>query len=193
MAAIYQITTDVHGWWKAKPRTESLVQIFSVSGAQLVATTSFDFRRFREFRQNHGKLYGVMVGSGSVDRIFLPPVAFSVLEDAYPNVSCHRALTAAILCFYDEEVTTDLLRVLIPFALLQLDQGPGTFSFTGALRGNLRSWVISVATEEYIDGARDKIFEEISHRQRNLTGISFERLMTFRRYNQQEDAYSLGF
>ncbi|KAF2690659.1 hypothetical protein K458DRAFT_412015 [Lentithecium fluviatile CBS 122367] len=184
LMAAYQIATGAYGWWKARERTESLVHLLSSSRCSLSAPSSFNHRAYAQVRTNHGKMQGIVVQDNTVCSIPLPRASTALPSDR--GQACLRALTAAILCFYKTEAAAEMLREIIPLALLHRELDDLDVDFKdGPLVLALKHWVASVAVEEDSDLARDYLLRQVALNEHNLTGVPIADIMNLDLGEQQ--------
>ncbi|KAF1949553.1 hypothetical protein CC80DRAFT_497439 [Byssothecium circinans] len=169
----YQLATGVYGWWKARERTESLVHLLESHQCSLSAPSSFNHTAYVRARVEHGKMTGIVVQDNAVRCVPLPKASTALPNDR--GQACLRAITAAILCLYETEATTAILREIIPFALIQRELEDLGVSFDdGPLLPALREWVRSVAVEEDCDATRGYLLQQVAAKEHKLSGIPFE-------------------
>lgn len=170
----YHLAVNAYGWYKAKERSSSLIEVFSAGGGSLVPSTSFLRDLYVQCRQS-GQVQGVVIQNGQVQQTPLPKASTAIPE--HPGLLCLRALTAAILCFYDEQETTGLLAVLIPHTLIQTDQEDSNFEIEGPLLSNLQQYVKAVGREEDCDTLRTYILERLHEHQLHLFGSDMSEVL----------------
>jgi hypothetical protein len=176
LMAAYQIATGAYGWWKARERTESLVHLLESSRCSLSAPSSFNHGAYIQTRTDHGKMQGVVVQDNTICSVPLPRASTALPNDR--GQACLRAITAAILCLYKTDVTTEILREVIPFALLRRELDDLDISFQdGPLVPALKDWVKTVAIEEDSDLTRDYLLRQVAADEHNLSGVPVEDIM----------------
>ena len=158
-----QLATGAYGWYKAKERTKSLQQMLSISGGQLVTTSSFNYKYYKAVRQDHTAMQGVVVQDHRVQRTTLPKGSSAVPQD--PGAACLRAVTAGLLCLLDVEAVVEILQDVIPHSLVQLNQEGHLLEIEGALLTSLKQQVSAVALEEDSDMFRSYTIERIQDKQ----------------------------
>lgn len=112
----YQLAMGLYGWFKAKERSKSLIESLSVSGGQLVSTSSFNLNFYRTVRSDNSSVQGVVVQDKKVQRTNLPKGSTAVPD--HSGTACLRALTAGLLCLYRPDAVVEMLQDLIPYALI---------------------------------------------------------------------------
>ena len=177
LATAYQLATGLYGWYKARERSQSLTELISISGGELVSTSSFNVNLYRRTRSQHSMVQGVVVQDRKVQRTELPKASTAIPD--HPGTACLRALTAGLLCMFALDATVEILQNLIPFALVQLQQDDTTIEFEAALLASLKNWVSAVMIEEDSDVFRDHMQHEINLKQSKLTGMALEEIMSF--------------
>ena len=190
LATAYQLATGLYGWYKARERSQSLTDLLSVSGGELVSTSSFNVSLYRRTRSQHSMVHGVVVQDRKVQRTELPKASTAIPD--HPGTACLRALTAGLLCMFAHDTTVEILQDLIPFALVQLHQDDTTIEFEAALLASLRHWVSAVMAEEDSDIFRDHMQQEINLKQSKLTGMASEEIMSFEYNNNNDLAYVIA-
>ena len=184
LATAYQLATGLYGWYKAKERSQSLTELISVSGGELVSTSSFNVNLYRRTRSQHSMVQGVVVQDRKVQRTELPKASTGIPD--HPGTTCLRALTAGLLCMFTLDATVEILQDLIPFALVQLHQDGTAIEFEAALLASLKNWVSAVMAEEDSDVFRDHMQQEINLKQSKLTGMALEEIISLE-YNSYSD------
>lgn len=163
-----QLATGAYGWWNARERSTSLVQLLSVNGGELVSTSAFDLHNYRSLRKAHDAVQGVIAENGVSRRTRLPKASTGV--PAHSGSACLRALTTGLMCFYDNDATVAILQHVIPSKLLQLDQSDREVQVDGPLLASLKQWVASIATEEDSNAFRTELLEYVSSKEMYLIG-----------------------
>ena len=167
-----QLATGAYGWYKAKERTKSLQQMLSISGGQLVSTSSFNYNFYKAIRQDHTFMQGVVVQDHKVQQTRLPKGSSAIPQDS--GAACLRAVTAGLLCLLDVEAVVEVLQDVIPHSMVQLNQEGAPLVIEGTLLTSLKQQVSAVALEEDSDKFRQFMLERVRDRQsrmiRNDTG-----------------------
>ena len=190
LSTAYQIATGAYGWFKAGERSRSLTDSLSVSGGQLVPTSSFNLNAYRSVRFDHGGMQGVLVQDQKVQRTKLPKGSTALPEN--PGTACLRALTTGLLCLYRQDAIVEILQDLIPYGLIQLNQEDTSIEIEGALLTSLKHWVSSVALEEDSDIFRKYMLERITIQQSALTGTTWNEIMGMDHTSFNEIPYVIG-
>jgi hypothetical protein len=165
--SVYHHAVSAYGWYKAKERSQSLVKVFTASGAELVASGSFDDKTYIKNLQN-GQVQGVLVQEGRVQTTALPNASTAITDDC--GLLCLRALTTATLCFDTPENPVTILAAVIPSALIRLDHSNSDFVIEGPLLSVLQQYVKDVAFEEDSNTFRSYLINRVKKLQRNLMG-----------------------
>lgn len=168
----YQLATGLYGWFKAKERSKSLIESLSVSGGQLVSTSSFNLNFYRTIRSDNSSVQGVVVQDKKVQRTNLPKASTAVPN--HSGTACLRALTAGLLCLYRPDAVVEMLQDLILYALIRLNQEDKTFEIEDALLASLRHWVSAVALEEDSDVFRTYLLDKLKTQHSRLTETVFD-------------------
>jgi hypothetical protein len=170
-----QLAIGAYGWYKARERSQSLIQLLSAGGVNLVSTSSFNKDIYNRNRQHQGQVLGVVIQNGGVTSTGLPKASTAINEHA--GQACLRALTTGILCFYSVEATTSILAELIPFALLQLEQEDATVKMEGPLFTGLKQYVSAIAVEEDSNTYRTHLLQVTSNHQAQFAGVTLNQIL----------------
>ena len=190
LPAAYQLATGAYGWFKARERSKSLQELLSVSGGQLVSTSSFNLTLYKDIRTNHTAMQGVVVQDQKVQTTTLPKGSTAIPNN--PGAACLRALTTGLLCFYETEAIVEILQDLIPYALVQLNQDDTTLEIEGALLASLRQWVSAVALEEDSDMFRKFMLETVAAQLSKTTGAEIDDLIDMDHTSFNELPFIIG-
>lgn len=170
-----QLAIGAYGWYKARERSQSLIQLLSASGGDLISTSSFNKEVYNGNRQHQGQVLGVVVQNGGVVSAELPKASTAI--SGHAGQACLRALTTGILCFYSVEATTSILSELIPFALLQLEQEDTTVKMEGPLLTGLKQYVSAIAVEEDSNTYRTHLLQVTSNHQAQFAGVTLTQIL----------------
>ncbi|KAL8755966.1 MAG: hypothetical protein Q9199_003248 [Rusavskia elegans] len=162
----YQLAIGAYGWFKAWERSKSLQEPISVSGGQLVSTSSFSFSLYKTIRTGRTSMQGVVVQDEKVQRTSLPKGSTAVPEN--PGITCLRAITAGLLVVYKTEAIVEILQDVIPYGLVQLNRDDTSLEIEGAFLSSLKQWVSTVALEEDSDIFRKFFLETAAARQSRM-------------------------
>ena len=190
LATAYQLATGAYGWWKARERSQSLTELLSVSGGELVSTSSFNLSMYRKIRTHHSMVQGVVVQDHEVQRTELPKASTAIPD--HPGTACLRALAAGLMCLFALETTVEILQDLIPFALVQLHQEDTAMEFDGPLLASLKHWVAAIMAEEDSDMFRDYMQKKIMLQQSKLTGIPVNEITDLEYNDVNEIPFVIG-
>ncbi|KAI4250505.1 MAG: hypothetical protein L6R40_000104 [Gallowayella cf. fulva] len=171
----YQLATGAYGWFKARERSKSLQELVSVSGGQLVSTSSFSFTLYKSTRTDHTSMQGVVVQDQKVQRTALPRGSTAIPE--HSGLACLRAITTGLLVLHKTEAIVEILQDLIPFALVQMNQADTSLEIEGALLSSLKQWVSTVALEEDSDMFRKFLLETVTARRSRMTGVHIDNIL----------------
>lgn len=190
LSTAYQLAMGAYGWFKAIERSKSLTELLSVSGGELVGTSSFNFDIYKDIRMCHTAMQGVVVQDRRMQYTGLPRGSTAV--PSHSGIACLRALTAGLLCLYRPDATAEILQDLIPYALIQLNQEGTVIEMEGALLAGLRHWVSAVAVEEDSDMFRKYMLDRVMRQQLGLTGMAFDDIMGMDYTEINEIPYVIG-
>ena len=177
LSTAVQLATGAYGWYKAKERSQSLRQLLSTKGRDLVSTSTFNYHNYKNIRNKHGPMRGVAAQDQSLLTTTLPKASTAVPED--PGLACLRALTTGILCLFDVDGAVEILRNVAPVSLIQLHQEDATLEVEGSLLACLKQWVSAVAAEEDSSPLRKQLLQMVSERQSQLNGEPLSRIHDF--------------
>ncbi|KAJ4290917.1 hypothetical protein N0V90_010113 [Kalmusia sp. IMI 367209] len=155
-----QLATGVYGWFKGPETSKNLVQQLEANGFPLVTTSSFTLQHYEAIRLQHQAVQGVILENRLLRTVALPRTMSTALP-GNPGLTCLRALTTCLLCLCNEKVAIEMLRHLIPCALVQQDLDGAAIEIEGPLLAGLKQWVEQVAREEARDKFRDHLFEAV--------------------------------
>ena len=190
LPAAYQLATGAYGWFKAKERSRALQELLSVSGGQLVSTSSFNLNLHKSIRTDHTSMQLVVLQDQRVQRTTLPKGSTAVPEN--PGAACLRAMTTGLLWLLTPEAIVEILQDIIPQALVQLNQDDTVITIEGPLLTSLRNWVSAVALEEDSDMFRKFMLEKITDQRSRMTGTKFDEIMDMDHTAVNELPYIIG-
>ncbi|RPA74803.1 hypothetical protein BJ508DRAFT_332741 [Ascobolus immersus RN42] len=145
-------------FWQARYKAYDLFTTIGSGGIVLSAPPSFNPYKYKDFRRGgpglsgFGRLASGMLGSTSM------PLA-STSCDGDSGLQCLRAITTALLCFYDWERTLRILVHVAPGRLLQSELEDDDFAIPGPTVARLRSFIQSVDREEQVDPIRKTLLD----------------------------------
>ena len=147
----------------------------SVSGGQLVSTSSFNLSLSKDTRTNHTAMQGMVVQDQKVQRTTLPKSSTTIPEDS--GAACLQALKTGLLCLHETDAIVEILQDLVPCTPVQLNQDGTSLKIEGALLASLRQCVSAVALEEESDMFRKFMLETIAAQQSKIIGAEIDDLM----------------
>jgi len=159
------LATGAYGWWKARERSTSLVELLAADTGKLISPSSFNLPQYTHSR-SVGIMNGIIIQEQSLQSLPLPKASTAVPAD--PGLACLRALTTGLLCFYSTEATVTILATLIPYGLIQFYQEGKDLKIEGPLLSSLRSFVSAVAVEEDCNSFRGFLLKQLATRQSDL-------------------------
>lgn len=169
LSTAVQLATGVYGWFKGTERSQSLTQLFSTCGAELVATSTFNYQHYKDLRAERDEMQGVLVQNGGMKAIKLPKASTGI--SSLSGIDCLRALTCCLLYLVSAESTVLMLQSLIPYALLQLEREDASVEIEGPLLASLKQWVSTIALEEESNKLKDYVLEAVAREQSQMTGV----------------------
>lgn len=140
-----QLVVGAYGWWKARNRSASLVEMVNGNGGSLTPAFSFNSARYYAALAM-GEFRGIAWFDGRLESIPLPRAGTGRFGDV--GLQCLRALTIALLVFYDTASTVSILAILIPKYLINYELEQECVFDSGPLLVSVREYVESVAAEE---------------------------------------------
>ena len=164
-----QLATGAYGWYKARERSQSLNQLLSSSGGELVTTSAFNINTYKSVRTRCGPMYGAAVQDRTIHSVKLPKADTSIPD--HPGLACLRALTAGLLSLCGLEATTAVLQDVIPTSLIQYHQEDKEIEIEGSVLAGLKQWVAAVATEEDSNPFRKATLEAVRERHSKFTEV----------------------
>jgi hypothetical protein len=172
LSTAVQLATGVYGWFKEADRSQSLMQLFSTSGAELVATSAFNYQHYKDLRAERDEMQGVVVLNGGMKAMKLPKASTGI--SSLSGFDCLRALTCCLLYLVSAENTVLMLQSLILYALLQLKREDASAEIEGPLLASLKQWVSAIALEEESNKLKDYVLEAVALKQSRMTGVPAE-------------------
>ena len=97
----YHLATGAYGWYKARSRSQTLAGLLTIAGGELVPSSAFNNSAYTDSRYHHSEVKGVAVQGGHVVQISLPKASTALSDNV--GLSCLRALTTSLLCFYNTQ------------------------------------------------------------------------------------------
>jgi hypothetical protein len=140
-----QLAVGAHGWWKARQRSVSLMEMIHANGGHLAPSSSFNTQRYRDVR-HASEFRGIAWYDGRLESVPLPNASTGTFGD--PGLLCLRAITTALLTLCKEESTVAVLAYVIPHCLLNYDLEGEPLAADGPFLTALTQFVSSIAAEE---------------------------------------------
>ncbi|KAI9698178.1 MAG: hypothetical protein M1836_004180 [Candelina mexicana] len=157
-----------YGWYKSPEQALTLEQTLGSSGASLVATSTFNVRRYCNIRQDQGGVYGTTQGTdGSLTRILLPKA--STATEGSSGLICLRALVIGLLCFIRPPQITSILKKVLPRYLLNHELEGDVTELQGACVAAIFQYVTTISKEEDTDSLPGRLQD---HTDRQLKRVS---------------------
>ena len=104
---------------------------------------------------------GAAVNNGTIVTFPLPNA--SIATDGRPAQICLRALTVALLCFFEPDTTAHVIASVVPYGLLHYDQEGEDIRIEGPIYAAFREYVKAVATEEDTDPLRQSLLRAVEN------------------------------
>ena len=186
--AVY-LATGAYGWWKARERSKSLVEVLSASKAQLSSTSTFNWQTYQRTREI-GKLQGLAVQSGQLQAAMLPKGSTALPPNA--ALACLRALITGLLCLHGVEACTAILAEVVPRGLIQYDQVDADLVFEGPQLSSLKLLVAAVAAEEDNNTLRQYLMEQVTTQQTHLQISSMDDIFQTEETHRNEIPLIMG-
>ena len=154
MHAAVQLAVGAYGWWKAKERTLSLIEMVHADGGRLAPSTTFNRGRYLTIRET-SEFRGIAWFDGRLESVPVPKASTAKMGDA--GLLCLRAITTALLVLYDIDSTTAVLAYIIPHCLINYDLERESFEVTGPFLTTVKQFVVGVAAEEHCGTMKRKL------------------------------------
>ena len=152
------LATGHHGWYKARQRSDVLVEMIRATGGHLTPSSSFDMGRYLAAR-NAGEFRGIVLVNQTLQPVTLSKASTAAIGD--PGLNCLRALTTALLSIFTDETTTAVLIHIIPSCVSNRDQGDLRMPTVGPLKAAIQQFTKAVADEENCNTVIKKIHSQI--------------------------------
>jgi len=140
-----QLAVGAYGWWKARERTITLVDMVQAVGGQLAPSPTFDLSRYQAARRTT-EVRGIAWYDGRLEAVPLPRASTGNWGDL--GLICLRAVTTALLAVYNVDATTAVLTHIIPKRLINYDVDDRIRAADGPFVACMKQFVERVATEE---------------------------------------------
>jgi hypothetical protein len=153
-----QLAVGAYGWWKARERSVSLVDMVQAVGGQLAPCTAFSHSRYLSARHT-SEVRGIAWYDGRLEAFPLPRASTGNWGDL--GLICLRAVTTALLALYDVESTTVVLTRIIPARLINYDMEDTSLEADGPFIACIRQFVDGVAAEEECNTLRTELWRRV--------------------------------
>jgi len=140
-----QLAVGAYGWWKARERSLTLLDMVHAMGGQLAPSTTFDLSRYQAARSTT-EVRGILWYNGRLESVPLPRGSTGNWGDL--GLICLRAVTTALLAVYNVDATTAVLTRIIPKRLINYDVDDTILATDGPFVACVKQFVESVAAEE---------------------------------------------
>ena len=172
--AAIQLAVGAYGWWKARERSVSLIELVNGNGGRLSASLSFNMSRYLMACQS-SEFRGIAWFDGRLESVPVPNASTAKFGDA--GMVCLRAITTALLALYNIDSTTAVLAHIIPHCLINYDLEHDPIVLDGPFLTTVRQLVSGIAAEEYCNAMRKRIQERVDEEYHKLfptstTGMS---------------------
>jgi len=133
---------------------------------------------------------GTAVKDGTLTSFPLPNASTAMEGDAAQI--CLRALTVALLCFFEPDTATHVLVASVPYGLLHYDQEGEDVKIEGPIYAAFRQYVKAVATEEDTDPIRQSLIRAVENNQARVSGASINEILSCNLLQTVDMPYSIG-
>lgn len=135
-------------------------------------------------------MQGAAVKEGILASLPIPKA--STATEGHAAQTCLRALTTALLCFYETNTVADILAAVLPYGLLHFDQEGVDIKIEGPIYAAIRQYVIAVAKEEDTDPLRQTLLQAIEAKRRTVSGSSLKEVISSCMYKPTDLSFSIG-
>ena len=163
--AAIQLAVGAYGWWKARERSVSLIELVNGNGGRLSASLSFNISQYLMACQS-SEFRGIAWFDGRLESVPVPNASTAKFGDA--GMICLRAITTALLTFYNIDSTTAVLAHIIPHCLINYDLERDPVVVDGPFLTTVRQFVSGIAAEEHCNTVRKRIQERVDVEYRKL-------------------------
>ena len=153
-----ELAAGAYGWWKARERSLSLIEMIHASGGRLAPSTTFNMSLYYAARQT-SSVRGIAWYDGRLESFPLPRASTGSLGDS--GLVCLRALTTALLALYDVESVSAVLTHIIPNQLINYDLEGESLVADGPFQACVRHFVHAVAAEEQSNTLRKDLWRRV--------------------------------
>ena len=165
-----ELAMGAYGWWKARERSLSLVDMIRGAGGQLSSCKHcFNVSRYRRARPN-SEMRATAWYDGRLEAFSLPHASTATFGD--DGVMYLRALTTALLALYNLESTSAILTRIIPEFLIAYESPNSRLVADGPFIHCIRQFVKSVASEEQSDTIRTRLWSQVDEQYNNMLSNS---------------------
>jgi hypothetical protein len=163
--AAVELAVGAYGWWKARERTLSLMEMIKSEGGRLTPSFSFNVARYLAAPQLC-QFRAIASVDGRLEAVALPNASTANIGDAGAN--CLRAIVTALLALYDVATTTEVLAYVIPRCLINYDLEGEHPEAVGPFLQSVRHYVKGVADEELCSTTRKQLHTYVDEEYRTL-------------------------
>jgi hypothetical protein len=153
-----QLAAGAYGWWKARERSITLLDLVQAVGGQLAPCSAFNIFRYQTVRRTN-EVRGIVWHDGRLEAVPLPRASTGNWGDL--GLICLRAVTTALLALYNVDATTAVLTQIIPKRLINYDVEDMTLVPDGPFVACVRQFVDSVAAEEEVNTLRTDLWRRL--------------------------------
>ena len=165
-----QLAVGAYGWWKARERCMSLVEMVNANGGRLAPSISFNIKRYLTACQS-SEFRGIAWFEGRLESVPLPNASTWKMGDT--GVICLRAVTTALLALYDVDSTSAVLAHIIPRCLINYDVTDNEHvPPSGSFLASVRQFVSAVAAEDHCNTMRKKLISQVDDAYHKLFSVS---------------------
>lgn len=165
-----QLATGAYGWWKARDRGHSMLGLVESRACRITTTSTFNLIRYVDKRRDSLTRGVARDPDGVISCVSLPNASSASSGDQ--GIVCLRAVTCALMCFYDSNTVLDILIGVLPGTIYTSDQEGGNEEITGPLLASLRQFVIAAGVEEDSDDLRQRLLDVVDSLLPNVTGAT---------------------
>ena len=160
-----ELAVGAHGWWKARQRSVSLLEMVLSGGGALVPSFAFNLRRYVAACQT-AEFRGIAWFDGRLESLRLPNASTAIKGDA--GLLCLRALTTVLLALYDVESTCVVLSHIIPNCLVNYDLEDDCIRVDGPFISSVRNFTSAVNAEEQCSTLRKNLHGSLNEEYNKL-------------------------
>lgn len=153
-----QLAVGAYGWWKARERSVSLVEMIQANGGRLAPSSTFNLHSYLVKRQTT-EVRGIAWFDGRLESVPLPRASTGNLGDV--GLTCLRAIATATLALYNVDATSAILGRVIPDCLINYDLEDVSMGTDGPFLACVRQFTTAVAAEEECNTLRRDIWRRV--------------------------------